>query len=546
MERKKLRKLITGVLISTMVLSGCGGSASKNTDTAGTPVAQTSNTESTEITPVDTSDIVVAIDTDLGDISPFGLSGAGRNYIRFMLYDCIAQSSEAGQSLDQMDFALAKSYEKISDSLYQFTLYDYITDTAGNHMTADDVVFSLNKAVELGTSTKFTANLDYVKVIDEYTFEIGLKSPKLGIIEYMVSQIPIVTQAAYESQSENELATEPITTGPYYVSDFVSGSRIVLTKNEDYWQTDESLRCYQAKQNADQVTLQVTTETSQRAIALETSNALVSSNIAVSDIGEFMNEDGSSKDEYNVKPVLSGTTTVIEFNCEKGYTFDNLALRQACLYAIDNAAVMQASIDGKGLIAKDFSSQGVSDYNPEWNNEDYYDYDLEKAKELLTQSDYSADRITIMGNADTKTACEIIQSYLLQLNIKSDIQIYDSALFNTNMYDPNQWDILVNTYGFTNYTADGWLLRLDRTGFSNNKTGGFVNDDTLQKLVEDACNIQTHSQETVDAVHEYLKEKAYVYGLYTPYKYVVARNSVNKIVTHPWGQIIAGACEYAK
>ena len=547
---KKLLVTLLALSLTASVLGGCGGSGVNggNGSQAAIPAQQETEAASTVMNVDGTREIVMTIDSDIGDISPFGVSGGGRNYVRFMLYDCIAQASAPGKAIDEMDWALAKNITRIDDLTYEIEIYDYIYDTAGNHMTADDVAFSLNKAVELGTSSKFSSNFDHCTVTGEYTVELGITTAKLGIIEYMCSQIPIVVQASYEAQSENERATKPVTTGPYKITELVSGSYLVMEKNEDYWQTDESLKSYQAAQNVDKVTLQVTTENSQRAIALETKSAAIATSIAVSDISQFINDDGSAKDGYTVKTVLSGTTTVLEFNCDEGAVFDNKQLRQAVLYAIDSQAVMQAALNGNGMITNDFSSQAASDYDQSWNDGDYYGYDMEKAKSLMKEAGYADGglKIKIMTWEDTamKTACQVVQAYLLQIGISSDIVVYDNALFNTNMYDSEQWDILINGYGCTDYVVDTWSLRFDRTGFSNNKTGQFIADDKLQELLLAACNIETHSKETVDAFHDYVKENAYACGLYTPYKYVVALDSVEELTTHPWGQVIAGACKY--
>ena len=554
---KKLLVTLLALSLTAGILGGCGSNGGNigGEDEGGAGQASSASKavqESQEGSAVskaeENKEIVVAIDSDIGDISPFGVSGGGRNYVRFMLYDCIAQASAPGQSIDEMDWALAKNITKIDDLTYEIEIYDYIYDTAGNHMTASDVAFSLNKAVELGTSSKFSSNFDHCTVTGDYTVELGITTPKLGIIEYMCSQIPVVVQTSYEAQSENERATKPVTTGPYKISELVSGSYLVMEKNEKYWQTDDSMKSYQAAQNVDKVTLQVTTENSQRAIALETKSATVATSVAVSDIGQFINDDGSARDGYNVKSVLSGTTTVLEFNCDEGAVFDNKELRQAVLYAIDSEAVMQAALSGNGMITNDFSSQAASDYDKGWNDEDYYGYDEEKAKEMMKEAGYPDGglKIKIMTWEDTamKTACQVVQAYLLQIGISSEIVVYDNALFNTNMYDSKQWDILINGYGCTDYVVDTWSLRFDRTGFSNNKTGQFIADDKLQELLLAACNIETHSMETVDAFHEYVRDNAYACGLYTPYKYVVALDSVEELVTHPWGQVIAGACRY--
>ena len=44
--------------------------------------------------------------------------------------------------------------------------------------------------------------------------------------------------------------------------------------------------------------------------------------------------------------------------------------------------------NGNGTAVKDFANATYPDYNSEWDSEDYYDYDVDKAKEYLEQSNY--------------------------------------------------------------------------------------------------------------------------------------------------------------
>lgn len=53
-------------------------------------------------------------------------------------------------------------------------------------------------------------------------------------------ECPIVTQAAYEA-SPDQMAVDPVTTSPYRVTSYQTGSKITMEYTGAYWQTDESL-----------------------------------------------------------------------------------------------------------------------------------------------------------------------------------------------------------------------------------------------------------------------------------------------------------------
>ena len=54
------------------------------------------------------------------------------------LYEYLIDRNEFG---GEMVGCMMKSYEKVGENTYNLTIYDYIYDTAGNHITASDVAF---------------------------------------------------------------------------------------------------------------------------------------------------------------------------------------------------------------------------------------------------------------------------------------------------------------------------------------------------------------------------------------------------------------------
>lgn len=491
---------------------------------------------------------VVVMDTDIGDISPYGATGSGRNYVKFMIYETLAQGKVFGQSLDKMDLLVAKSIKAVDSKTMKIDIYDNIVDSAGNPITADDVVFSYTTMAQSGNYEKVKSNLGYIKATGKYSVEIGLSQPKIGMMEYLVGQVLIVSRKAYEASSKEKLATQPIGTGPYMVSELVSGSRIVLVKNPKYWQKNASLQSFLSRQPLDKFTFNVVTEASQRSIALESKNCDLVTSVAASEIGRFLNDDDTAAKGYTVQPSMGGLSTVLMFNCDAGKVFDNQKLRQAVCFAVDSKALVKGALKGRGRVTNDFSTPAASDYNAAWDKEDFFKYDLAKAKKLLADSGYKAGaqklRIMCLNQPVFKSAAEIIQAYLMQLGLPSEILAYDNALFNTYKYDSSQWDMILDQKGTTDFVVNTWSLAFDSAGFKNG-TANFVHDAKFQELLKAACGVDTHSAATVEAFHDYLNDMAYAKGLFISYTYSVAVDSVKKLVIHPQGQLMAAACAYS-
>ena len=84
--------------------------------------------------------VIVAIGADPADLSPFNGMSLGRIAVLKTTYEYLLEANSMGSAAVPM---LAKSVEQTGDKTYVVTIYDYITDSAGNHITSADVVFSV-------------------------------------------------------------------------------------------------------------------------------------------------------------------------------------------------------------------------------------------------------------------------------------------------------------------------------------------------------------------------------------------------------------------
>lgn len=69
-------------------------------------------------------------------------------------------------------------------------------------------------------------------------------------------------------------------------------------------------------------------------------------------------------------------------------------------------------------------------------------------------------------------------------------------------------------------------------------------DEELQKLVEAAENPETNGPETIDALHQYMKDHAYVYGIYNNLTFTICRDVTTDISMSsiPW--LMPAGCSY--
>ncbi len=496
----------------------------------------------------------VAMTHSMGDLGPFAFSSSGRNTLRFFCYEYLAQFKEVGDEWQDMEWQLAKNIKQIDDVTYEVEIYDYIVDAIGNPVKASDIAFCLTTLAESGVTTRVTKALDSVTVINDTTVQIKVTSTQAGVFEYLMYVPQIVSEKTY-NEHKDTMATTPITTAPYQVTECVDGSYYVITKNENYWQKPE-LANYYAKQPFESLKYNIITEGSQATMALQTGEVDMITFVKNSELVNFMNPDGTAINGFSITATPSTTPVNLLFNMAEGADGDmfrdNLALRQAICTAIDQVSIVNIAYGGSAVALYDMAMPSCSDHNPKWLEEDYYDYDVDAAKALLEEAGYAdgkkdGQQVTIrMICAQTySAAAQVIQSQLMELGFNVDLQSLDDSMFAASLGDSATWDIAIHkkgTEGLITAVYDGLLLRNKKGVGANN----FIVDDKLEELLLTAHEVATHTEENLDELHYYVKDNAIAYGLFATVDYTVAREGI-VLDTHPLGSWSVPNCaEFTK
>lgn len=529
---KKLFSLLLTACMLIGLLAGCGSSDTPSKTTEApieTTVPEATEAEVNE--PAADKNLVFVISSDNGDLSPFGGDSGGRHHTYRMLYDCLCASYGLGNTVKELQSQIAKSWNVVDGTTVDVEIYDYVKDSKGNHITAEDVVYSYEQAIASGTMEKLNGYLDKVTATGDYTVRITLTSASKGAMEWSLTTVPIISKAWFSAASDADKTSDPATTGAYLLKEFSSGSHTTLECNPDYWQTDESLRSYYDSQYYNTITINVLKESSMRVIALENGETDACQNVPAAEISTFLNDDGTAVDGWSVYPDENGRMNVLMFNNDNSVFADNKELRQAVLYAIDFNSVRlgYGNTPTNGKPCHDFAPNIASDYLDEWDQEDYYDYNLDKAKELMAQAGYPDGGITVSlmyQNSTTATAgLTVLQSYLAEVGITVELNPVDQALFNSYKYDDTKWDMIVDSKATTDFVTTVWQNVFDTNSFANG-SACFTHDDQLQALLEAAADAEKSTDDDLRAFHNYLRDQAYAVGMFWNYSYYVAREGL--------------------
>ncbi len=481
------------------------------------------------------SEVIVAIGADPSNLGPFVGMSMGRISVLTTMYEYLF--FVAGEELTPY---VAKSFEQTGDKTFVVTLFENVTDSAGNPITAADVAWAYNAAIA-ANAYRPLGDVASVTATGDYTVEFVVKETAgAGEFEKIATECPIVSQKSYEA-SADQFATKPVTTAAYVLTEYVPGSSLTFERRADYWQTDPSMSPVVASANVQKAVFQIITEPAQHTIALQTGSADVSTSIPGSDISLF---DGDPA--YNVTKNQDNLTNVLSFNGSEGNPFTSLELRQAVAYALDTTTLCNAVSPGACNPAHAIGNSNFEGYLTQWDTEDYYGYDLAKAQELFAASGATPGmEVTLLGQNDPRTGlvAQVIQAALEPIGITVNISQVEPPVFNTTKTDPTKWDLLLDAAAGGDYIFSPWQLLFDQNRY-NGTTSNWFKDDTLQQLMDTAAAKETFTPENVDAAWQYIKETVYSYGLFSYVNNIVSVSGITNVYLDERGFVVPGACEY--
>ena len=461
--------------------------------------------------------IAIGFGTAIDSLTPFR-SNTARNAPFFLqIYETLGVLNEN----KEFEPYVAKSWEtKDNGFTYTITLNDNVYDSEGNHITSSDLVWFISESMKRALKPVYS-KIESVTATGEYTFDVRFKTNTVGTFETMLSDTYVISQKAFEA-SKDEFATTAVTTSPYKVTEFIPSSGIKMERRADYWQDIEKMpEC--VRPLAKNVEYKIITEAFQMGVALETGTIDAVVDLASSTGAQFVGKTGFTIDlsdgPQGWQVYFSGADSSVVAN--------NVKLRQAICYAIDANGLITALAGGYGTQMWDPASPRLLGFNEKWKSEDYYGYNPDKAKQLLKESGYNGEKITILStsSAFASRLAQLLQNYLVSIGINCELNSIDMALYTAIRLDGSKYDMVINTVGGT-CLADMWSIRFDPAAY---KLGDATSrkDQTLAEMLYKTWTYEGWTEENVDAVHYYIKDNMYAYGLVNPQVFTIWSEKLN-------------------
>ncbi|MGM0583804.1 MAG: ABC transporter substrate-binding protein [Pseudomonadota bacterium] len=424
--------------------------------------------------------------------------------------------------------ALATEWEVIEPTVMELKLRKGVKFHNGAEMTADDVVFSLNRMVQatfppyVVRAKDRLGNFTRAERVDDYTIRIHAEREE-PLWETLISlqQVMIIPEAytkgltgdpdVAEDSDYEAFSMAPVGTGPYEVADFQPGERLVWERFDDFWGDRAPL---------ERATIVQIAETASRVTALKTGEADIITNVAPDQLSQI-DSDPSLKTEGSATALFH--VMIMNENHPK---LEDPRIRKAMSLAIDRKALNQALWLGKAVVPSTHTMKEMGALHmPELTT---FEYDAERAKELLDEAGYDGFTITY------DTAATYYTNGLLAA--QAIMEMWDAVGINGEVQLKDQWsggdpEMMARNWSNPMYFADpfGSFGVMWAPGGPSESEGRFNTDEEYADIWE-RFRFSTDVEERKEAyaeLMEKMKEDPVVLPLYRPYESWGMQNAVN-------------------
>src|SRR5262245_23902368 len=224
MHQGKARLLGSVLAVIGIVGAACQPTAPSPSGTTGGSSAPAPSSPPQEIK------LKVALTSIQSTMDP--MASIGNNPRRYGMYELLVGQDENGKLIPE----LSTEWKSLDPLTWQFKLTQGRKFSDGNPVTAEDVKFSFDRAInpdlKLGIIAR-AGTIDKTVIVDPQTVNISTKAPDPLILK-RVALIDILEKAYVEKMPQADFALKGLGTGPYMQKEFVPNDHITMVPNPNH------------------------------------------------------------------------------------------------------------------------------------------------------------------------------------------------------------------------------------------------------------------------------------------------------------------------
>jgi peptide/nickel transport system substrate-binding protein len=409
---------------------------------------------------------------------------------------------------------LAKSWQYDEDKLtWTFVLQKEARFSDGSAVTSADVAFSAGvwkKGPNFGASYQ---GIDRVKTPDDRTVVFELAYPDSTLPVALSWSVAGVLPKDFAGMSKDDYYAAPIGAGPFKVEEWTPGGRIVLTRNEHFYDAELPY--------VDKVVIDVVSDVNERAILFQGGEA---------DIVEYVPVDTASQYGDDLVVLPRHNSPFLSMNTTRP-SFDDVNARRAVAHAIDYKGIYDGALKGYADAPTGPLPPNIAHWAPP--SESYFSQDLREAEQLSPAAlgDAPVELLYDTTEGQDTLIAQIVQSSLAEVGVDVKLVGLETGTFIDRLYG-GEFDLAVWAYGAISpdmVDPIGWLLAT-ANNFAGSKAGLLASYNRYIAADTDAAKkaVVTEVQDKLatDVPFVTLAEASVLYA---------AASGVRGLAVAPWG-----------
>ena len=416
---------------------------------------------------------------------------------------------------------IAKEWKISEDGLsYTFTLRNDVffhkhklfpSPDSTRNVIAKDFEYSFNRLIDPSIASPgnwVLKNVENYSAINDTTFQIQLKQPFPAFLGLLSMRYCSVVPKEVVEYYGADFRSNPIGTGPFKFKFWEENIKLVLRKNELYFEKDEK-----GKQlpYLEAVAITFLPEKQSEFLQFTKGNLDLLNSLDASYKDELLTSSGKLRDRYKDKinlskgPYLNSEYLGFYLESEKE-EIHSLLLRKAVNYGFDREKMITYLKNGIGTPATNgFIPKGL----PGFANIEGFTYQPEKAKELIQQymkvSGNKNPSITITTDGNYLSLCEYIQRELEKIGLDVNVNVLPPSTIREQKWK-GELDIFRASWIADYPDAENFLSPFYSKNFTpNGPNYTHFKNETFDKLYEESFSItdqqlREESYATMDSI----------------------------------------------
>jgi len=421
---------------------------------------------------------VYAHPTEFPDLDP-AKSYSNDSVIMSNCYETLTFYNPPGND-EVLSPKLAVSWESNEDATeWTFHLREGVKFHDGELFNAEAVKYAISKTTELGIGAAYIwGSVEEMEVVDDYTIKFKLSySAPLDLIASTGYAAWMYSPKSYEEKGSDWFAEGNCAgTGSYTIESYERGSRLVMTRFEDYWGG------WQPGQ-FEKVVFEISQDPVVNQQKIEAGDA---------DFTYELPPDNLEALKANADLVVyenpSFQNLVGLLNTKKP-PLDKVKVRQALSYSFPYEQFITGVMGDRATQARGVVPAGMWGHGEELTQ---YSYDLDKARQLLTEAGFPDGGFKLLmtyssGDLDEQQLGELWKAELAKLGIELEVQGMNwEAQWDLSKSDPLQAQDIFVMYWWPDYVSPfSFLYSMFHSEESILFNLGYYSNQEFDKLVED-------------------------------------------------------------